>query len=89
MVIEEDCVELGIDRSPTGVASWCDDRRPPLYWVQCDDPKGQGAVLMYECRHFFADDCEQLPTSLEAVEDLLVEAHEAYSNILSGTIPFF
>ena len=38
---------------------------------------------MYECRHFFADDCERLPTSLEAVEELLVTAHDAYSNLLS------
>ena len=33
LVIDEDCYELGIDRSPTGVASWNDDRRPPLYWA--------------------------------------------------------
>ena len=30
MVVDEDCYELGIERSPTGVASWNDDRRPPL-----------------------------------------------------------
>ena len=30
MAIDEDCAELGIDRSPTRVASWGDDRRPPL-----------------------------------------------------------
>ena len=42
VVIEEDCMELGIDRSPMGVASWCDDRRPPLYWVGNDVPKEQG-----------------------------------------------
>ena len=33
MVVDEDCSELGIERSPTGVASWNDDRRPPLYWA--------------------------------------------------------
>ena len=33
MVVDEDCYELGIERSPTGVASWNDDRRPPLYGV--------------------------------------------------------
>ena len=38
MVIDEDSRELGIDRSPTGVASWNDDRRPPLYWVGSDHP---------------------------------------------------
>ena len=38
---------------------------------------------MYECRHFFADDCERLPTSLEAFEELLADAHNAYSDILS------
>ena len=31
MVIDEDCIELGIERLPTGVASWNDDRRSPLY----------------------------------------------------------
>ena len=29
VVIDEDCLELGIDRSSAGVASWCDDQRPP------------------------------------------------------------
>ena len=32
MAVDEDCVELGIDRFPTGVASWGGDRRPPLYF---------------------------------------------------------
>ncbi len=36
MVVDEDCYELGIERSPTGVASWNDDRRPPLYWAGSD-----------------------------------------------------
>ena len=36
MVIDEDCMELGVEGSPTGVASWGDDRRPPLYWVGSD-----------------------------------------------------
>ena len=31
MVVDEDCIELGIERLPTGVASWNDERRPPLY----------------------------------------------------------
>ena len=62
---------------------WCDDLRPPLSWVGSDDPKERGAVLMYERRHFFVDGCERLPTSLEAVEELLVNAHEAFSNIVS------
>ena len=47
VAIDDDCLELGIDRSPTGVASWFDDRRPPLYWV-ASDPGKQGPVLMYE-----------------------------------------
>ena len=81
MVIDEDCMELGIDRSPTGVASWCDGRRHPLYWVGSDDPKACGIVLMYECRRVFADDRERLPTSFKAVEELLVNAQEAYDNI--------
>ena len=42
-----------------------------------------GTVLMYERRHFFVDDCESLPTSLEVVEELLVDAHQACTNILS------
>ena len=33
IVINEDCMEFGIERLSTGVASWNDDRRPPLYWV--------------------------------------------------------
>jgi hypothetical protein len=53
MVVDEDCYELGIERSPTGVASWSDDRRPPLYWAGSDHPTDCGTVLMYECRHFF------------------------------------
>ena len=55
IVIDEDCVELGTERSPTSVASWGDGRRPPLYWVG-SDPGERGPVLMYERRHFFEDD---------------------------------
>ena len=29
MAVEEECMELGIDSLPTGVASWGDDRRAP------------------------------------------------------------
>ena len=29
-VVDEDCYDMVIERSPTGVASWNDDRRPPL-----------------------------------------------------------
>ena len=53
MVVDEDCYEFGIERSPTGVASWNDDRRPPLYGAGSDHPTDCGTVLMYECRHFF------------------------------------
>ena len=56
-VIDEGCMELGIERSPTGVASWNGDRRPLLYWVGSDHPTDCGTVLMYERRHFFEDDC--------------------------------
>ena len=38
MVIDEDCMELGIERSQIGVATWNDDRRPPLYWAGSDHP---------------------------------------------------
>ena len=31
MAVDEDCMELGIDRLPKGVASWGDDRRPPFF----------------------------------------------------------
>ena len=55
IVIDEDCMELGTERSPTSVASWGDGRRPPLYWVG-SDPGERGPVLMYERRHFFEDD---------------------------------
>ena len=82
--IDEDCMELGTDRSPTGVASWGDDRRPPLYGVGCG-PGKQGPVLMYECRHFFKDDCELLPASMGTVDELLVNAHEVSST--SSSVP--
>ena len=48
--VDDDCAELGIDRCPTGVASWSDDRRPLLFWVDPDFDDGQ-IVLMYERRH--------------------------------------
>ena len=83
IVIEEDCAELGLERSQIGVASWNDDRRPPLYWIGSDHPTDCGTVLMYECRHFFEDDCEQLPILLAVSEDVLVDARKAYDNILS------
>ncbi|MFM7985520.1 MAG: hypothetical protein ACKPKO_40020 [Candidatus Fonsibacter sp.] len=70
MVIDEDCMELDIERSPTGVASWNGDRRPPLLRVGSDDPNEVGAVLMYECRHFFEDDCKQIPSSLVVKPEL-------------------
>jgi hypothetical protein len=44
---------------------------------------------MYECRHFYEDDCEQLPTSLRTKPELLVDAHEAYQHILSVKFPSF
>ena len=53
MVVDKDCYELGIERSPTGVASWNDDRRPPLYWAGSDHPTDCGTVLMYDCKPFF------------------------------------
>ena len=81
MAVDEDCVELGIDRSPKGVASWGDDRRPPLFWVNPDIDDSR-VVLMYECRHFFEDDCEQLPSTLHAANELLVNAHDVYSHML-------
>jgi hypothetical protein len=56
-VVDEDCYDLGIDGSPTGVASWNDDRRPLLFWAGSDHPVDCGTVLMYECRHFYEDDC--------------------------------
>ena len=53
IAIDEDCMELGIERSPIGVASWNYDRRRPFYWVGSDHPTDCGTVLMHECRHFF------------------------------------
>ena len=55
--VDEDRMEVGIDRSPKGVASWGDDRRPPLFWVNPDIDDSR-IVLMYECRNFFEDYCE-------------------------------
>ena len=82
MAVDEDCMEVGLDRSPKGVASWGDDRRPPLFWVNPKIDNSQ-VVLMYECRHFFEDDCELLPSTLHSANDLLVNAHEVYPHILS------
>jgi len=73
MVVDEDCYELGIGLSPTGVASWNQDRRPPLYWVGSDHPTDYGTVMMYECRHFFEYYCERLPTSLKVKAGTSVE----------------
>ena len=65
MVIDEDCMEFGIERLPTCVASsWNGVWRPPLYWVGSDHPTDCGTVLMYECRHLFEDGCELMPTSV-------------------------
>ena len=36
---------------------------------------------MYECRHFFENEREQLPISLESINDLLVNAIDAYGDI--------
>ena len=80
MAVGEECMELGIDRSPTGVASWGDGRRTPLFWVDPDIDDCQ-IVLMYERRHFSEDDSEQLPTSILTINELLVDAHEVYANI--------
>ena len=38
---------------------------------------------MYECRHLFEDDCEQLPSTLHDANELLVNAHDVYPHILS------
>ena len=80
MVVDEECAELGIDRTPTGVASLGDDRRPPLFWVDPDIDDCQ-IVLMYERRHLSEEDSEQLPTSILNINELLVDAHEVYANI--------
>ena len=88
MVIDEDYMELGIERSPTGVASWGDDRRPLLYWVGSDLGE-RGPVLMNECRDFFGDDCARLPTSLGTADELLINANGVYSNVLSIKSPSF
>ena len=45
--------------------------------------------MMYECRHFYEDDCEQLPTSLKVRPELLFNAHEAYEHILYVKFPSF
>ena len=81
-VVDEDCSDLGIHRFSTGDAPWNDDWRPPLYCVGSEDPKGSGTFRMYERRHFFVDGCEELPASLDAVEELLGDAHQVYCNIL-------
>ena len=80
-MIDEDLYELGPPRYPGKTASLNDDRRPPLYWVSKKGPDSRGHVLMYECRHFVANECEQLPILLESIYDLLVNAIDAYGEI--------
>ena len=63
VVVDKDCMELGAERSPTGVASWVMIGVHRIYWVG-SDPGERGPGLMYECRHFFENDCERLPTLL-------------------------
>ena len=46
-------------------------------------------VLMYECRHVFEDDCELLPSTLHDANELLVNAHDVYQQILSIRFYFF
>ena len=49
-----------------------------------DDRRYSGLIVrMYECRHFIEDDCAQFPSTLHADNELLVNAHEVYPNILS------
>ena len=49
-----------------------------------DDRRYSGFIVrMYECRHFIEDDCAQFPSTLHADNELLVNAHEVYPNILS------
>ena len=88
LAVNEDCMELGIDRLPKGVASWGDDRRPPLFVVNPDIDDSR-VVLMYECRHVFEDDCELLPSTLHDANELLVNAHDVYQQILSIRFYFF
>ena len=44
---------------------------------------------MYECRHFFEDDCERMPTSIAVRQSLFVHAHDAVENSLSVTCQSF
>jgi hypothetical protein len=44
---------------------------------------------MYECRHFFEDDCERLPTSLKVKPELILNAHDAFEHIVSVKFPLF
>ena len=77
-MIDEDLHELGLPRYSRTNASLNDDRRPPLYWVIKQHPDGRGHEFMYECRHFFEGDCEQLPLAFQSIDDLLIHANEAY-----------
>ena len=78
IVIDDDLHELGLPRYSRNNASLNDDWRPPLYWVSKQHPDGRGRDLMYECRHFFEGDCEQLPLSFKSIDDLLINANEVY-----------
>lgn len=45
LVIDSDCVDLGIVRSQFGVTSWNDDRRPSQYCVGSNDSVDPGVVF--------------------------------------------
>ena len=44
---------------------------------------------MYECRHFFEDDCEHLPASSKVKPELRLNAHDAFEHILLVKVPLF
>ena len=44
---------------------------------------------MYECRHLFEGDREQLPMSLESIDDVLVHANDVYASISKAKLREF
>ena len=66
-VVDRDCDSLGIARHPLGVGSWKDDRRVPLYWVDCSDT-GRSAVLTYDCRRLYDGDCSKISQDLRLAQ---------------------
>ena len=66
----------GIGRSPTVVASWNGDRRPPLFWEAIASIKGTRGFLIYDCTDLYENECENLSGYITTYDDILMNAEE-------------